>query len=461
MSTPPIAAAYRKRRPWRKLSGKPGTLWALIPQHAAELIYSAKYVRSLRCAICDFMEAIGHEPTPADFSAENIDALRRWHDARSTSRANNCNVVSRIKRLWLWCASKKLCPPPPPDLKPRGKPGNAKGHVWNPDADGNKVSLSDAEGTLWHICTAQYFPRNVRITKQTTRNQYEFALRHFKEFLGHDATVDDLTDDNCAGTMKRMMDKGLAAETINGSVGCVKALWTWLAKRRLTPDFPTFQNLKEPKRVPRAWSREELGRLIAACRAVAGNVAPLVLAADWWTALHLVIWDTSERIGAVLAIRKEWLNWQTGDLLIPAESRKGGERDMQYKLHPETLKALERITNSGSDLLFYWPRGRNDSLYYRYKRIRIAAGLPTDRKSAFHRVRRSVASHLHAAGHNATDALGHASADITRKSYLDPAIAGAVRPADVLFRPGVAAVVAVEVSPDAVRVDEVASMDWL
>jgi integrase len=230
-----------------------------------------------------------------------------------------------------------------------------------------------------------------------------------------------------------MRHRGSAPETINGQTGKLRSLWTWLAKKRIVEQFPTLGNVKEPKRVPQAWTQEELGILLAACQRATGMVGR-VKASDWWVALHLLIWDTSERIGAVLAIRKDWLNWQTGGLLIPAECRKGQERDMAYGLHEETLVALARIRDSGSDLLFgvvtvAW-------LYYRYKRLRKAAGLPTDRKSAFHRIRRSVASHLHALGHNATDALGHASTDVTRRSYLDPKIAGAVRPADVLFRPG-------------------------
>jgi len=53
-----------------------------------------------------------------------------------------------------------------------------------------------------------------------------------------------------------------------------------------------------------------------------------------------------------------------------------------------------------------------------------------------------------ASGHNATDALGHATADITRSSYLDPSIIGGVKPADVLFRPGQSnGVVSIDVSP--------------
>ena len=81
----------------------------------------------------------------------------------------------------------------------------------------------------------------------------------------------------------------------------------------------------------------------------------------------------------MLAIRKDWIDWQTGDLLIPAEVRKGGDADASYRLHRETLTELKLIANNDSDLLFYWP-GKRDALYEGYRRIRKKAGLATDRK---------------------------------------------------------------------------------
>lgn len=308
--------------------------------------------------------------------------------------------------------------------------------------------------TLWHICQTRYFPESSRITHDKTLDHYRYAVGWLKKYLGREPVLADLTDANCVATMKLMVERGRSPVSANSMIGRIRALWNWCAKQRLVEKFPTYQNMKEPKRIPRAWTREEMEKLIEACSHVGGRFGK-VWKADFWVALHYVIWDTAERIGAVLEIKKEWVDFKTGILFIPAEARKSCERDMAYRLHADTLAALKKIADNDSDMLF--ESGRTISaLYAAYKLVRKLAGLPQDRQSGFHRVRRSVASHLHAAGHNATDALGHASEDITRSAYLDPSISGAVRPADVLFRPGkrssnAAAVVAVTVPRIAAR----------
>jgi hypothetical protein len=78
----------------------------------------------------------------------------------------------------------------------------------------------------------------------------------------------------------------------------------------------------------------------------------------------------------------------------------------------------------------------HEALYTGYRRLLKLAGLPVEPRAAFHKMRRSVASHLQANGHSACDVLGHSTPQVTRDSYLDPRIVGATRPSEVLFRPG-------------------------
>jgi integrase len=432
--TKPIAPELRRRPRMLPLDTSPGTIASIATLYIDEKRFSRKRLQNVRKAIRDLKDAIGRDPHFSDFTAENIAATRTLLKSRHQSGNHVSSIVSMLKRVWKWCATKGYAAEPPPCCQPLGKPGNPDGHVWNP-VNGKQLKVSDAPGGLWHLCLTQFFPRYIRITRADTKKHYRYAVRELSEVLGRDPTVADLTDDNLAAMVNQCRAKGRAPETINGLTGRLRTLWTWLAKRRIVDTFPTLGNVKEPRRVPKAWTRDDLDKLIRACRNVRGKFGPGLTKADWWVALHLVLWDTSERIGAALSIRKEWLNWQTGDLLIPAEYRKGQEQDMQYRLHPDTLTALAKIRDNGSDLLFHQSLSLG-GIYAAYKGIRRSAGLPLDRKSAFHRMRRSVASHLHAGGFNATDALGHASAEVTRRSYLDPSISGAVRPADVLFRPG-------------------------
>jgi integrase len=188
--------------------------------------------------------------------------------------------------------------------------------------------------------------------------------------------------------------------------------------------------LPVPRKTPLAWSRDELEKLLTACGSQVGFVGH-VPASWWWVSLHLALWDTGERIGALIQCRWEWLN--EGWLVMPAEVRKGKVADMTYHLSAETLEAIETIRRPHRDLIWEWPFAPT-YLWYAYRKIRKRAGMAADRRSSFHRMRRSVASHYEAAGGNATELLGHSDRKLTKASYLDPRYARQPQAQDRLFR---------------------------
>lgn len=295
-----------------------------------------------------------------------------------------------------------------------------------------KEPLSMAPGTLNQIMVEQYFARNLRIRKDKTRVAYDKALRDFRDSIGHEPTVADLSDDALIDCQAMMRRRELAPKTINERIGRIVALWTWLAKKRLIHDFPAVTPIPEPKRAPVAWTQEELARLFESCAKEAGHVSGIP-AAKWWLALHAVIWDSGARIGEVLALRWEWIDWKSGYVTVLAEVRKGGMQDMVYSLHPDTLAMLKEIRQPERELIFPWIVNQG-TLYNHYRRILKRAGLPAGRKDKFHKIRRSVASHLQAAGVDASSVLAHSSSVVTRESYLDPKIVNTRKTHDVLFR---------------------------
>ncbi len=285
--------------------------------------------------------------------------------------------------------------------------------------------------SLWELCLSRYFLINQRIRCLATQRQYQFAIGNLAEFVGRPPTLDDLSDDNVAGMMGLLTRKGLSVETINDRRGRINALWTWLAKRGMVKTWPTVTPLPEPERIPLAWSRDDVARILRECSVEGGWIAGIA-ARLWWETLHLVIWDSSERIGALLETR--WSHLQGSNLILPAEIRKGGRRDRIYRLHQDTLARLELIRQPTRELL--WPWDRTEAiLYRRYKNLLKRAGLPFDRKSMFHRMRKSVASHYEAAGGNATELLGHSDRRTTVEAYIDPRICPQPQASDVLFRP--------------------------
>ena len=169
-------------------------------------------------------------------------------------------------------------------------------------------------------------------------------------------------------------------------------------------------------------------RIMDACKAARGRVGH-VQANLFWPALISFIFDTAERIGAVLEVRRGDLSgeWVT----VRGEFRKGGKRDARYKLRKETLELLDRIKVDGQELIFHWPLDRN-YIYNRFGRLLEAADLPNTPRNKFHKIRRTTASFYQAAGCDATRLLGHSNQRVTKASYLDPSIVKTAQPADIV-----------------------------
>jgi len=302
-----------------------------------------------------------------------------------------------------------------------------------PHGNADTVLLFDAEqlDTIENVLVNQYFPSRMKIANVKTERMYAFACSRFAKFLGRSATLDDLNDQTIGLFMRHMRDEGLSAHTINGYWAKLRAFWTWCAKRRMVEDFPTLDRMPEPMKVPRCWTLGELDQLIKATSEMKGEIAGIP-AGLWWKAIHLLIWDTGERRGAVFALRWQYFNSSTSEVEAPAEIRKGGQKPMLYKLKPPTVAALELIREPSRELIFPWDRA--DCVFdSNYQILLKLADLPYEKgKTGLQKMRRSFASHIEANGGNATAALDHTARKVTTQSYLDPRVAQQ-KPANILL----------------------------
>lgn len=271
-----------------------------------------------------------------------------------------------------------------------------------------------------------YVPLKLRAASPNTLRLYEQAFARFAEFLGHEPQPADLNDVDVAGFLSHRRAIGRAPDTVEKERDRLVAIWRFLCTRRRLDgspyvlDMPTVAPELLPERTPQAWLLPELAAMFSHVATLRGMVG-IFRACLWWTALLRVAWITGERIGALLQLR-----WRDFDLVgrwvvVPVLARKGRRRDMLFELDGETVDALLAIGPGPPDaLVFPWPQSYS-SIWDGFKRILRGAGLPTDRRSKFHRIRRSTASHFEAAGGNATELLGHADRQTTEK-YLDPRI---------------------------------------
>jgi len=291
-----------------------------------------------------------------------------------------------------------------------------------------------AATTLFEILETQFFRLNMKVRDEKTRKHYRIAFRDFDRFVGRPATIGDLNDDNVAGCVLNALNRGRAPRTANDRRHRLHAFWRWCAGRGLLTTWPTTAALVEPDPEPRAWSQEQLRRLVATAAILQGRDKGIAIR-DWWLGFLLVCWDSGARTGEMFAIRWEWLDFASGVMRVPAASRKGKKKAATYWLKSHTLDVLSRFRRPEGVI---FPTAKTpSSFYHRWKHLLQKAGLPTGRSEGPQKMRRSYATWIEAAGGSASLALGHGSDVVTRRAYLDRSILDKPQNA-VLFelRPG-------------------------
>lgn len=285
-------------------------------------------------------------------------------------------------------------------------------------------------GTLEELFWSLYFPLRLQGRSGAGTHQHIVTLRHFGRFLGRPANTGDLDNMTVAHFMG-WLSEGRSPITTNKSLDKLLAQWRFLNHQGHVKTWPDVRKLPEPERVPMAWMPEEWKRLLASCKQQKGSICG-VPASSWWLALHAVIYDTAERISAVMKLEWKDVDLTTTWLHIRPELRKGKTRGKMHRLHPDTIKLLKAIREPTRSPIFPWHRDIGQ-LWPEYSLILVRAELPHDRNSKFHRARRTVASMYKKAGGDATDLLDHSSRKITQ-AYLDPRIIGQVQASDLLPR---------------------------
>ena len=245
-----------------------------------------------------------------------------------------------------------------------------------------------------------YRPIRLRTRSENTRRLYEFSMARFDEFLGRRALLTDFDETTVCRFLEWRRTSGVAASTVERDRYNLLALWRYGNRRKLIDTWPEIEPEVIPERAVMAWTETEVHKLLDACKLAEGKIGRRP-ASTWWQVLHMLAWDTGERIAALLGIRWDGVDLQGGSVVCRAETRKGGRQDRVYKLHPDTV-AILRIMPRDQDVILAWPYSKT-YLWQRYTKLLEKAGLPSGRASKFHRLRRSVASHYEAAGGNATE----------------------------------------------------------
>jgi len=277
--------------------------------------------------------------------------------------------------------------------------------------------------TLETFLDTVYVPLRLRGRSPESVRLLRHAITQFSKWLGRPAVLEDLDDLVVSRWLTAMAEKKSPNSVARERSG-ILALWNLAQGRGLVKLRPTVAPELVPHNVPRAFTSDELARLAESARHAAGWVGP-VPASVFFPALIAVGLETGERINALLSTPRYC--WNRPCLTVPASVRKGRSQERVYELSPEACDLVDHVVMHTGPTVFWWIAS-GTALRKRWKVITRRAGLGDKRDVQFHALRRSTASHLAAAGMDATAFLGHSSDRITRRSYLDPRVVDASRP---------------------------------
>lgn len=268
-----------------------------------------------------------------------------------------------------------------------------------------------------------YVPLRLRGRSPESVRLLQHAVTQFSRWLGRPALLDDLEDLVVSQWLTAMAAKKSPNSVARERSG-ILAIWNLAQGRGLVKLRPTVAPELVPHHTPRAFTADELQRLAAAARLASGWIGPIP-ARTFFPAIVAVGLETGERINAILRTPRHC--WQRPTLTVPAAIRKGRQQERVYELSPEASDLVDAVSRHEGPTVFWW-LASDTALRKRWKTITKRAGLGEGREVQFHALRRSTASHLAAAGLDATAFLGHSSDRITRRSYLDPRVVDARRP---------------------------------
>jgi integrase len=271
-----------------------------------------------------------------------------------------------------------------------------------------------------------HISKNDRMSISTAKIR-RIHFRHFERFLGRPGLLSDFTDDNIRAYMKLRKSK-VSEATVEMELKSLLSVWRWSADEGWTTK-PRFKVAKAVPHVPKAWNRKEMKAIFRAAALYEGSLlkqGSYALPANvFYSALLRLMFDSGERAGAVRKLRWSEVDLDRRWVTFKAENRKGVGRnsDNLQRISRKTARLLKElkaklVKPSPDGYVFV---GRHASADYRNLSVILkAAGLPCDRFSMFHRIRKTHATWLHVTGGDATASLGHSSDEITRKYYLDP-----------------------------------------
>lgn len=231
--------------------------------------------------------------------------------------------------------------------------------------------------------------------------QLRIAARIFDEWSGG-IPVKEITGDHVNRWLIAISGNGRTPATIASKRRSVLVLLRDAVDERVIPPLGKIRPVKQPAKIPEAWSVDEVRSLL---RVANGN--------PWWEAFIRVSWDTALRLDDVLSLKLSNIG---PDGSICLTQKKTGWLH-SCRLNPMTLACVMRLARPGMDDLFRLECCRR-TFFKEFRRLVKLAGI---RPGSSKWLRRGSSTAVEAIQPGAAMAhLGHRTPGLAYQHYVDP-----------------------------------------
>ena len=248
---------------------------------------------------------------------------------------------------------------------------------------------------------------------------YRNTFRLFGQWLGRRPVIADLDNVTVGKYLADLYRSPRRPATVNKERAQLLAVWRMAHTLGMVRLGPLIKKLKEPESTPTALSIDDLKQLRLSFDRLEGSTSRMPNKSIIAACFDLQ-YTTAERIGAVLQLRWDDVDFTNRSVTFRAEVRKCGTRGIVRTVPAFALRSVEALRPwNSSDEIFPGMYGTT-KIHLLYNRLFKRAGVSRPKGKSSHLLRSTHATYLNLAGGNATESLGHSSPDVTRKSYLDP-----------------------------------------
>jgi integrase len=276
---------------------------------------------------------------------------------------------------------------------------------------------------LASVLNDEYVPRRLNL-KPSSAEQMRYSLRSFEKFIGKPPMIADLTETTVLRWLHARLQE-CKPTTVKRERGDILTLWRFCHKIGHHPlPAPEIDPIKVPKRIPRAFSVNDLERVLAVTRRLRGTMRGFPLERrHWYTSLVLFAYDTGARLSAILGVPPRDVNMGERYALLEVEHSKTGIEQM-CNLSDQTVAAIAPIYDPHRELVWPYPWHKR-RLWLDLKEICDAAGVLLLKGEGFHILRKTHATYsVKTHGWQRAQAdLGHTAEQMTRR-YVDPRLLG-------------------------------------